>query len=121
MVVHSDEGMDEISTCAPTRVIELRDGKIETFVVDPAEFGIPRAKPSDLAGGDVATNASTVEKILRGESGPKSDIALVNAAAAIYVGGLAASIAEGLDLAKRAIENGAAWQKLEALREITKG
>ncbi|AXA36035.1 MAG: anthranilate phosphoribosyltransferase [Candidatus Hydrogenedentota bacterium] len=121
LVVHSDDGMDEISTCAPTRVIELRDGRIETFVVDPAEFGIPRAESSDLAGGDVATNASTVEKILRGEGGPKSDIALVNAAAAIYVGGLAASIAEGLSLAKRAIENGAAWQKLEALREITKG
>jgi len=120
LIVHSDDGMDEISTCAPTRVIELRDGAIETFIVDPAKLGIPWAEHADLVGGDAKNNASTIERILQGEEGPKSDVALINAAAAIYVGGLSSTIAEGLDLAKRAIQNGRAWQKLEALREITK-
>ena len=116
LVVHGDDGLDEISLTGPTRVTELRDGKMRTYTTTPEEFGFRRAVLEDLRGGDEKVNADIVLSVLRGSPGPKRDIVLLNAGAAIYVGGLCASLQEGVVLAAESIDSGKAIDKLEALR-----
>jgi anthranilate phosphoribosyltransferase len=114
-VVHGEDGLDEISTVAETRVAEVRDGEVLTYVVRPEDFGLPRAAPADLQGGDAATSAEIIRQILGGARGPKRDIVVVNAGAAIAAGGGAADIREGIGAAERSIDCGAAWERLEKL------
>ena len=119
LVVHGDDGLDEISLAAPTQCAEWNAGTLRAFRVTPEEFGLTRCRDEDLAGGDRRTAADILRGILAGASGPRADVAILNAAAAIYVGGRAASIAAGIDLARESVRSGRASQKLARLIEFT--
>ena len=119
MLVHGDDGFDEVSVSARTAVCEVRDGKIIRYELDPADFGIGKAEKSDVAGGSAKENAAIALSILNGEKGPKRDIVLLNAGCALYVGGLAGTVQEGINLAEHSIDSGAALAKLNGLVEIT--
>jgi anthranilate phosphoribosyltransferase len=118
MVVHGQEGLDEISTVGPTRVSELRDGAVATYDITPAELGVAQATLDDLRGGDGAENAVLLQEVLSGAPGPRRDIVLVNAAAALVVAGSAGDLREGIALAAHAIDEGLAAAKLDALRRF---
>ena len=116
LVVHGADGLDEISTTGATYVAELRDGAVHTFEIVPEAFGVPRCAPEALRGGDAAYNAALITQILTGHgTSAQMNIALLNAAAAIYVGGAAPDIQSGLDHARAAVESGQATRKLEQL------
>jgi anthranilate phosphoribosyltransferase len=115
LVVHGEDGLDEISTTAPTRAAQVRDGRIEPLRLDAAALGVARAQPADLRGGDAADNARIVRAALEGAPGPALDVVLVNAAAALWVADAAPDWAEGLALARHSVASGAALGKLEAL------
>ena len=120
MVVHGSDGLDEISTTGPSDVYDLGpDGNVTRFVVDPEELGIPRATLEDLRGGDAATNATAVRKVLTGEKGPHRDIALLNAAAGLVVCGRAIDLRSGVDLAAEVIDEGRADAILAELVRVS--
>jgi anthranilate phosphoribosyltransferase len=119
LVVHGDDGLDEISLAAPTQLSEWKDGGVRTYGVTPEEFGFTRCREGDLVGGSHAAAASIIRGILAGAAGPRADIAVLNAAAVIYIGGMAASVAAGVDRARESIRSGRARQKLEQLVEFT--
>ncbi len=119
MVVHSEDGMDEISIGAPTYVAELKDGKIDCYTIQPEDFGFTRTDISALTVEDASQSLEVVKAVLGGEVGPARDIVLLNAGAAIYVAGLAESLATGIDRAKEVIDSGAAGAKLQALVEFS--
>ena len=119
MVVHSRDGLDEISVSAPTRVCEVVDGAIKRYEVTPADFGVEVHDIEEIAGGDAAANARIARAILGGEPGARADIVAVNAGAALYVAGAAASVREGVALARAAMATGAALRKLEELIAVT--
>ncbi|MDD5706304.1 MAG: anthranilate phosphoribosyltransferase, partial [Kiritimatiellae bacterium] len=114
-VVHGHDGLDEISVCATTRVSELDDGRVRTYDLDPARYFHELADASSLRGGTPAENAGILRAILSGEQGPRRNIVLLNAAAALVAAGRAPDIAAGLDLAARALDSGKAMEKLDAL------
>lgn len=118
MVVHGN-GLDEITTTGETVVAELRKNAVRSYTLDCKTFGIPAAQPGDLAGGDAATNARIIRDILGGEHGPGRDIVLLNAGAAIYVGGRARDLREGIALAGLSIDSGNALARLNALVDAT--
>ncbi len=119
LVVHGEDGLDEISTAAPTLVAEVNRGNVRTTTLSPGDFGIPGAPREALAGGDARENAAMILAILDGTAGPKTDIVVLNAGAAIHLAGLAQSVADGVARARESIASGAARQRLEALRNIT--
>ena len=119
-VVHGTDGMDEISICAPTQVSEVADGTVRTFTITPEEFGFTRAALEAIHGGSPEENAAISVSVLQGEEGPRRDVVLLNAGAALVAAGVAAKIPEGITLAARSIDSGAAYEKLEALRLKTK-
>jgi anthranilate phosphoribosyltransferase len=119
MVVHSRDGLDEISVSAPTRVCEVRDGHVRTFDITPEELGVKTHDLDELAGGDVAANADIARSVLAAGNGARHDIVVANAGAALYVAGLAPSIRDGVALAHESIVSGAAQRKLEELIAIT--
>jgi anthranilate phosphoribosyltransferase len=114
-VVHADDGLDEISTMSPTRISELRDGHIHSWKLDPTEFGIPFAALSDLQVSSVDQAASAIRGVLAGEKGPRRDIAVLNAAAALVIAGKAEAILQGIKLSQAAIDTGAARNALEQI------
>ncbi len=116
MVVHGEDGMDEISTTAPSRIAHVRDGKVTVETFDAETLGIARASHADLAVSTLKDAAEVIEGVVRGESGPARDIVLVNAAAALLVGEVADSWEDGVDLARTSIDGGAALRVLEGLR-----
>jgi anthranilate phosphoribosyltransferase len=119
MVVHGHDGLDEISVCAPTRVSELKDGMIRTYDIQPElYFGDP-ADSTDLAGGDPARNAAILHEILAGARGPRRDVVLINAGAALACAGKARQLEDGIRLAAEVIDSGAARAKLDALVRYT--
>ncbi len=118
-VVHGKDGQDEISLTGPTKVSELRDGKVTTYTITPELFGMSRATIEQLVGGDPEQNAGIAQKILAGEKGPHRDAVLLNAGAAIAAAGLADDIATGTTAAAAAIDSGAAAAKLAALVKLT--
>ncbi len=121
LVVHGIGGLDEISTFGETKVSELKDGGVKTYEIKPEDFGIKRASPRDLSGGDASENADIAVSLLKDkEKGPKRDIVLLNSAAGIYVGGLADSIADGILLAEGSIDSGAAYDKLTGLIDTSR-
>jgi anthranilate phosphoribosyltransferase len=115
LVVHSLDGLDEISMSAATRVCEVRDGELRSYEVTPEELGLQRHPIEAVAGGDARQNAAIAREILKGEAGPRHDIVVANAGAALYVGGLALTIRDGVALAKEAIASGRAYEKLQQL------
>ena len=123
LVVHGKDGLDEITTTAETKVAELKNGKVSTYLIKPEDFGLTRANEADLKGGDFALNRDIALQILGGKTtsdmGRKKDIVVLNAGAAIYVTGLADSLSVGIEMASRAIDSGAALKKLERLKELT--
>jgi anthranilate phosphoribosyltransferase len=119
LIVHSTDGLDEISNTSETKVTELRDGEIKTYHIKPEDFGIKRASMKDLQGGDAKENAEIIRDILSGREGPKSDIVLLNAGAGIMIGGKAGTIAEGIEIARDSIVSGKAMDKLNQLIELS--
>ncbi len=118
-VVHGAEGLDEISLSGETHVAEVREKIVTVRRVTPEEFGVTRAPIETLAGGDAAANAEIIQFILEGERGPRRDIVLMNASAALVAAGRAANFREGAWLAATSIDTGAAFEKLAALAEFT--
>ncbi|MEG6586720.1 anthranilate phosphoribosyltransferase [Dendrosporobacter sp. 1207_IL3150] len=119
MVVHSFDGMDEISTAAPTQVTEVQDGQLNTYVLNPEEYGFTANSIDDYIGGTPEENAQIVLKILQGEPGPKRDIVLINSAAALFISGKAATLKAGIDIAAESIDSGKALAKLIELRKFS--
>jgi len=120
-VVHGSDGLDEVTTTGPTAVGEWDQGKVRAFEITPEEAGLPRAEAAALKGGDAPTNALALSAVLDGHPGPYRDIVLLNAAAALMVAGKARSLKEGVALAARSIESGAARHKLQRLIGISQG
>lgn len=119
MVVHGHDGLDEISVCAPTRVSELKEGMVRTYDIDPEQYFGKLAQAEDMAGGDAAQNAAITRDILSGQPGPKRNVVLINAGAALLAAGKADSLKAGIDMAATVIDEGQATEKLEGLIEYT--
>ena len=117
-VVHGAGGLDEISTLGHTKVSELSAGTVNTFYLHPADANLPVADRSALAGGTAAENAKMIEALLDGERGPRRDVVLLNAGAALLIAGRAATVAAGVQQAAASIEEGRARIALQRLREV---
>lgn len=117
-VVHGAGGLDEISTLGHTKVSELRAGTVNTFYVHPADVGLPVGTASDLAGGTAAENAAAIEAVLDGADGPRRDVVLLNAGAALFVAGRADSLVDGIARARESLSAGRARAALDGLRSI---
>ena len=118
LVVHGS-GLDEITTTGPTQISEARDGRVTTFEVTPEDFGLPTAALADVQVDGPEASAAAVRDVLDGKAGPTRDIVLLNAGAALYAAGRADGIAEGLELAAKAVDEGAATAALEKLVEVS--
>ena len=119
IIVHSDDGMDELSLGSDTAGWEVVNGTIRPYAVRPRELGLPFATPDDLRGGSPSDNADTMRRILAGGGGPLRDAVILNAGAALVAGDGALTLAEGVDLARASIDDGAAAAKLDALVGLT--
>jgi anthranilate phosphoribosyltransferase len=120
LVVHGDDGMDEISVSGPTHAFELRGGAVEPREINPESLGLRRHDPAEVAGGDPATNARLAREVLEGKNGARRDIVLANAGAAIYLGGLESTLRDGVEAARDSIDSGRAMETLEALVAASK-
>jgi len=114
-VVHGADGLDEISTTGYTKVSECRDGAVHTFYVHPSDFGLPKAAPDSLKGGNAERNAAIIRSILAGTAGAPRDVVLLNAGAALFVAGRAESVRDGIAQAAVAIDRGSAGATLDAM------
>jgi anthranilate phosphoribosyltransferase len=119
LVVHGSDGLDEITLTGPTQVSELRDGQISTRQIHPEDFGLQVVSAEALKGGDADYNARILREVLDGREGPQRDVVLLNAAAAMVVGGLAEDITAGLEVARASIDSGKARQALDRLVEVS--
>lgn len=119
VVVCSEDGLDEISIAAPTRICDLRGGKAVPGLLRPEDFGFVRADREALRGGDAMENAQILKSVLSGEAGPKRDVTAMNAGAALYAADKAASIAEGVKMASAILESGAALEKMEEFVRVS--
>jgi anthranilate phosphoribosyltransferase len=114
-VVHGAGGVDELSPAGPNLVCEVSGGKVRRREIDPRDFGVPRCKPGDLAGGSPDENADTIREIFAGARGPKREAVLLNAGGAIAAGGHTRDLEEGYRVATEAVDSGAAGERLEEL------
>jgi anthranilate phosphoribosyltransferase len=121
MVVYGMDGVDELSISAQTRVWDLQGGRVRTYQVVPEDAGLPRANTDDIKGGTVERNAALLRGILRGQPGPPLDVVLLNTAAALVVGGKARMLKEGVEMARRTVQSGAAAAKLEQVVKVSQG
>jgi anthranilate phosphoribosyltransferase len=119
LVVHGEDGLDEITTTGATHAALLEDGRVRALRIEPEALGIARARPEALRGGDAAHNARIAEAVLSGEPGAALDLVLVNAGAALWVAGAAGDLPRGLALARESVSSGAAKAKLAALAAAT--
>lgn len=119
LVVHSQDGLDELSLSAPSLVSEVRDRTVSTYVVDPEQLRLTRATLDQVVGGNSRLNARIFASVLRGEKTPYRDMVLLNSAAGLLVGGSAGDLPEGIHIAERAINSGAAWEKYEQVRSLS--
>ena len=119
MVVYGQDKLDEISLSAPTTVCEFQDGWMKNYVITPEQFGLRRCTKQDMAGGSPEENAAITRAVLAGEKGPKRDAVLLNAGAALYIGGKAATVADGVRQAAELIDSGKAAAALEKLIEVS--
>jgi anthranilate phosphoribosyltransferase len=120
-VVHGSDGIDELTTTGYTKISECRDGSVNTFYLHPSDVGLPKATLASLKGGDAHHNARIIEGILTGTRGPARDVVLLNAGAALFIAGAAASVDQGILQASRAIDRGDAKRTLEQLVSISTG
>jgi anthranilate phosphoribosyltransferase len=114
-VVHGADGVDEISTTGYTKISECRQGVVNTFYLHPSDVGLPKASSESLKGGDAKQNAAIIGRILAGEAGPARDVVLLNAGAALFIAGAAASLESGITRAEAAIDRGDARRTLERM------
>ncbi|MCI9575207.1 MAG: bifunctional anthranilate synthase component II/anthranilate phosphoribosyltransferase [Clostridiales bacterium] len=119
MIVHGNDGLDEITVCDTTKVLEIRENRLKRYELDPRNYGMELAKPDDLAGGTAEENAAITLELLNGVPGPRRNIVVLNAACALYIGGQASSVEEGIRMAQASIDQGAALRKLEELKTFT--
>ncbi|MDA8078207.1 MAG: anthranilate phosphoribosyltransferase [Nitrospiraceae bacterium] len=119
MVVHGEDGLDEITVTDGTRVSRFRNGKVETMYLSPEAFGLARGTIRDLVGGDKEENAGIALAILKGEPGHKRDVVLINSAAGLIVSGKVSDLSAALEMAREAIDSGSALRKLEEIRRVT--
>ncbi|GAG34408.1 unnamed protein product, partial [marine sediment metagenome] len=119
LVVHGEDGLDEVTTTGDTLISELKDDQVKTYKINPCEFGLNKAKAEDLKGGDASFNAKLAQGILKGKGGARRDIVLLNAGCAIYAANKASSVKEGVAKASASIDSGKALEKLELLKEFT--
>ena len=119
MVVYGTDKLDEISVSAPTKICEIRDGWFKTYIVTPEQFGLKRCAKEALEGGTPEENAEITRRILKGEKGSRRDAVLMNAGAALYIGGKADSMEDGIRLAAKPIDSGKAYEKLEQFIEVS--
>ena len=115
LIVHGDDGLDEITTTTTTSVCELRDGNIKTYKLNPEEYGIKLADSEDIKGGSPKENAEIIKDILKGKRGPQRDIVILNSAAALYAAEIVNSLDEGIKKAQELIDSGRAYKKYEEL------
>ena len=121
IVVHAEDGLDEISLNSNTNVWELKDRSIKHYTIGPDDLGLAPASLQSLAGGSVEDNADTMTEVLKGASGPRRDVVVANAAGGIVAGGKAADLREGVQVAQESIDSGRALEKLELLRKVSQG
>lgn len=119
LVVHAEDGLDEISIAAPTRIAELNKGDISVYTVTPEDFGLQRADLSAIAVENAAQSLAMIEAVFAGQPGPARDIVRLNAGAAIYAAGLAPSLADGVALAADVISSGKARQTYQSLIDVS--
>lgn len=119
-VVFGLDGLDELSPTGESRVSEVKDGHVHTYMLSPEDFGLKRTTLRDLQGGSAVENAAIIKQILGGEKGPKRNVVVMNAALAIVAGGKADDLKEGVGLAARSIDTGAAMEKLCSLVEFSR-
>jgi anthranilate phosphoribosyltransferase len=119
LVVHGNDGLDEVTITGPTRIAEVREGQVHGYEVTPEEFGLPRATLDDISGGDAACNAGLIREVLAGKGSARRDVVLLNAAAALVAAGRADHLRDAIPLAAKAIDSGAALAKLQALAAFT--
>jgi len=118
-VVHGEDGLDEISTTAPTKIVEVHNGSITQTIVQASDFGLPEANAADLVGGDRKECALILQRVLAGQGGPRRDIVLANASAALVAAGKAEDFRAGVTLAAKSIDSGAASDRLKRFVEFT--
>ena len=119
LVVHSEDGLDEISVCAPTQVWEVLRGNVREYTIKPEDFGVARVSVAAIKGGTPQENAVTMRSVLSGQAGPLRDMVLLNAAAALVAAEIAPDVKQGLEKAKVAVDGGASTQKLDGLIATT--
>ncbi len=119
LVVHSADGLDEISIAAETFVAELKEGEITEYSITPEQFGINRGSLADLKVADAAESLSVVQSLLSGAEGPASDIVALNAGAAIYAANIASSLKQGVEIAQDVLASGTGGEKLKELAQVT--
>ena len=120
LLVHGEDGLDEITITGKTHVCELKNGRIKRYAVSPKDFGLSRASPDSIKGGDTKANADFLRNILAGALVPQRDVVLMNAAAALVVGDKAKTFQQGVAIAKEVIDNGKASAKLDQLIELSR-
>ena len=118
-VVHGADGLDEISTTGYTKVSECRGGAVNTFYVHPSDFGVAKAPPAALKGGDASENAAIAQRVLAGEHGPPRDIVLLNAAVSLLIAGVVPTVQDGIAAAAAALDNGRAAAVLDRLVAVS--
>jgi anthranilate phosphoribosyltransferase len=119
MIVHSQDGLDEISSGAPTDVYEARSGEVRGYTIEPEQFGIARSNTADVCGGTVESNMALAHRVLNGDAGPPRDVVLLNAGAALYVAGLTASMADGVQRAAAELDSGRVRAKVQQVAEAS--
>jgi len=119
LVVHGADGLDEVTTTDKTFVAEVKNRSLKDYEIAPEDFGLKRAKFNDLLGGSIAENVKIVQQVLAGKNGSRREIVLLNAGCAIYAADKADTITEGIKLAEKSIDSGAALKKLELLKEYS--
>ena len=120
LVVHGDDGLDEVSLGAVNHAWELKGGSVRSFTFSAEDLGLPRVTIDQISGGAKEENAATLRRTFQGEAGPIRDVVVANAAAALMVGGAAGSLKEGVDLAQRTIDGGEALRKVDGLVELSR-
>lgn len=119
LVVHSDDGMDEISIAAPTNVAELKNGQVSSYTITPEQFGLKRGKLADITVANIEESLTLMRSVLDNQPGTARDIVLLNAGAAIYASNIANTLEQGIKLAEKVLADGTAKKKLEALVTLT--
>jgi anthranilate phosphoribosyltransferase len=119
MVVHGEDGLDEITITNGTKASRFSNGKVEDLILSPEDFGLERGKRDDLIGGDKDENAKIFMQILKGKKGPKRDIVIINSAAAIVIAGKTDDLRTGAEMAKDALDSGRALKKLEDIKKVS--